>query len=142
MTVQIYSRSAVEKLLHPNPAASLLGASQSMLRPSFPDHAAVVSFYDGEPVDYSGVTERVFRVAMIDADIVSVGVTYELSLPEPLADELARNRSAGCAAAIREFFDGSGGAVFSDPRYEPDRSVYRSVLGALQREAKISGRKN
>lgn len=154
MNVHIFSRNAVEKLLRPDPAASLLGAYGAMLRPSLPDNAAVVCFYDGESLDYSGVTERVFPVALIDADIVKAGDTYELSLPQTIADELARfvfdavadgcaivcqceqgrNRSAGCAAAIREYFSGDGEAVFSDPRYEPDRSIFRSVYEALQRE--------
>lgn len=42
------------------------------------------------------------------------------------------SRSAGCAAAIAEYFYGSGIDIFADIRYYPNKLVYRKVLKALK----------
>ena len=78
-----------------------------MINSGFPDHAAVISFYDprgsrsfraeSEPVDYSRVCRRVFSLAVYDIDpeiLEDYGLTYETYLPE--ADALA----AFIAAAV------------------------------------------
>lgn len=44
-----------------------------------------------------------------------------------------QSRSAGCAAAISEYFYGSGTTIFSDDRYSPSKAVYHKVLEALNK---------
>ena len=43
-----------------------------------------------------------------------------------------QSRSAGCAAAIREFYYGDGIDIFADDRYYPNKMVYRMVLEAFR----------
>ncbi len=124
-------------------------AIQRLLQGPFPSHTAVISFCDSltprgdyAPVDYSAVTAPVFRLAVDD---------FQTDIPE--ADSLAeficraradgmniicqcesgQSRSAGCAAAILEYFSHKGRLVFDSERYRPDELVYESVLGALGR---------
>ncbi len=42
------------------------------------------------------------------------------------------SRSAGCAAAIAEYFYGNGITIFADDRYYPNKMVYHKVLEALR----------
>ena len=83
--------------------------------------------------------------------LTDVGLTYETYLPE--ADELAefiyqartdgldilcqceygQSRSAACAAAILEHFEGTGITVFADYRYYPNQVVYHKMMDALVR---------
>lgn len=146
-TVEVMSRKAVERLI----------ASE------FPSNIAVICFYtppskrtpEGhKPVDYRGVCERVFPVAIHDIDIETLGdfgLTFETYFPE--AEALARyiieavrdgydlicqcdygqSRSAACAAAIKEYFDGSGIEIFADYRYYPNQLIYNKLLDALQK---------
>ncbi|MDR3294832.1 MAG: hypothetical protein LBT26_03235 [Clostridiales Family XIII bacterium] len=46
--------------------------------------------------------------------------------------EYGQSRSAGCAAAIAEYFYGRGVEFFADDRYYPNKLVYRKVLRALE----------
>lgn len=146
MDVKIYSRKAVEKLL-------LNG---------FPNNVAIISFYDPrtkrtdqeyKPVDYSGITDRVFQVAIHDIDREILGdynLTYETYFPEvgELAKfihaakndgldiicqcEYGQSRSAACAAAILEHFYKTGISVFADYRYYPNQMVFHKVFDALE----------
>ena len=145
MKVQIYSRKDVEE----------------MLNGTFPENAAVISFYDppdirtGEvtvPVDYRGKAKRVFAVPIHDIDIEILedyGLTLETYFPE--ADSLARyiecayrddldiicqceygqSRSAACAAAILEHYRKNGICVFADYRYYPNQLIYNKLKNAL-----------
>ena len=129
----------------------------------FPANAAVISFYDPKsrrtpacyrPVRYSGVCDRVFYVPLHDIDIEVLpefGLNFDTYFPE--ADELAKfiaeavndgctiicqceygqSRSAACAAAIREYYDGRGIEIFADYRYYPNQLVFNKVLDALKR---------
>lgn len=45
--------------------------------------------------------------------------------------EYGQSRSAGLAAAIREYFHGDGIDIFADDRYYPNKPVFRKVLKAL-----------
>lgn len=141
MTVTICSRKEMELLL----------------QKSFLQNTAVISFYDPPPkglptIDYSGKADRVFQVALhdIDFDILDMfGLSYDTYFPE--ADDLARfiltaeadgldficqceygqSRSAGCSAAILEYFCKTGISVFADYRYYPNQMVYNKVYEAL-----------
>jgi hypothetical protein len=152
MKVSIYSREAAERLLRegfPDNTAVI-----SFYNP--PNRRGSVSVID-KPVDYSAGTSRVFQIALNDIDISVLG---DLSLtPETFfteAEELAefiyaakndgldiicqceygQSRSAGCAAAIREHFNGDGIQVFADYRYYPNQLVYNKVFAALEKHQK------
>lgn len=80
-----------------------------------------------------------------------VGLNYDTYMPE--ADALAaficqarsdgldilcqceygQSRSAACAAAILEYFNGTGTSVFADYRYYPNQVVYHKIMDALTR---------
>ena len=151
--VQIYSRDAIEKLLH---------EEKTNL-----DKVAVISFYDPpsrrgvdkdyKPVDYFGKANRLFQIPLHDIDIeilADFDLTYETYLPEvdKLAEfiyaaksdkldiicqcEYGQSRSAGCAAAIREHFNSDGIKVFADYRYYPNQLVYNKVYDALEEHIK------
>lgn len=147
MKVEVHSRKSIENLLQDNS----------------PTDIAVISFYDppnirtGEeclPVDYSAKAVRVFQVAVHDIDreiLGKYGLTYDTYFPE--ADELAKfiyqamedgltifcqceygqSRSAACAAAILEHFEGNGISVFADYRYYPNQMIYHKVFDALEK---------
>jgi hypothetical protein len=146
MEVSIYSRKAIGELIEKG----------------FPQNTAVISFYTPKSkrdykesrVDYSGVCGRFFYVGIPDIDIEILddyGYTYETYLAE--ADELAKfiykaradgldlicqcdygqSRSAACAAAILQHFEGRGIDVFSDYRYYPNQLVYHKVFDALEK---------
>ena len=145
MKVSIYSKSSVGKLI----------------QNGFPENTAVISFYTPsrnkvkeEPVNYQNVCDKVFYVGIPDIDIeilADYGYTYESYLSE--ADELARfiydakanaldiicqcdygqSRSAACAAAILQHFEGRGIDIFADFRYYPNQLVYRKIFDALER---------
>ena len=146
MEVSIYSRKAIKELIEKG----------------FSQNTAVISFYTPKSkrdykesrVDYSGVCDRVFYVGIPDIDIEILseyGYTYKTYLAE--ADELAKfidkakengldiicqcdygqSRSAACAAAILQHFEGRGIDVFSDYRYYPNQLVYHKVFDALEK---------
>ena len=146
MEVSIYSRKAIKELMDKG----------------FPQNTAVISFYtpknkrdyEENRVDYIDVCDRVFYVGIPDIDIEILseyGYTYKTYLAE--ADELAKfidkakengldiicqcdygqSRSAACAAAILQHFEGRGIDVFSDYRYYPNQLVYHKVFDALEK---------
>ncbi|MBQ8965537.1 hypothetical protein [Ruminococcus sp.] len=127
----------------------------------FPESTAVISFIDPkerrliglDPVNYKGACDSVFLIEAEDIDRDSWelrGKDFEEFLPE--AEEAARfihenmktgktiicqceygeSRSAGCAAAIREFFFGDGIKVFADFRYLPSQMIYNKMFRALK----------
>ena len=131
-------------------------------------NTAIISFYDPpnkrgvredyEPVDYSGITDRLFQIALHDIDIDVLnefGLDYSSYFTE--ADELAefiykakkdgfdficqcehgQSRSAGCAAAIREHFYGDGIKIFADYKYYPNQLVYNKLYDALEKYAHL-----
>lgn len=145
MKVEIYSRKAIEKLKSTD----------------FPTNTAVISFFtppnkrnhEQNRVDYRGVCEHVFYVGApdIDIDILSdYGYTYETYLKEApalaefirkaVADGLdiicqcdyGQSRSAACAAAILQYYEGLGIDIFTDYRYYPNQLVYHKVFDSLK----------
>ena len=146
MELSIYSRKAINELK----------------TKGFPKKIAVISFYtpkskrehEESRVDYDGVCDRVFYIGIPDIDIEILsdyGYTYETYLTE--ADELAKfiyeakadgldiicqcdygqSRSAACAAAILQHFEGRGIDIFADYRYYPNQLVYHKVFDALEK---------
>ena len=150
MKVDIYSRKAIKELM----------------ANGFPKNTAVISFYTPKSerkeseicVDYRGVCDKVFYVGIPDIDIeilADYGYAYETYLSE--ANELAKfiysakedgcdiicqcdygqSRSAACAAAILQFYEGRGIDVFADYRYYPNQLVYHKVFDALKNRENI-----
>ena len=146
MEVSIYSRKAIKELIEKG----------------FPPNTAVISFYtpkdkrdyEENRVNYDGVCNKVFYVGIPDIDIEILseyGYTYKTYLAE--ADELAKfiyeakadgldiicqcdygqSRSAACAAAILEHFEGRGIDIFVDYRYYPNQLVYHKIFDALEK---------
>ena len=148
MKVEIYSRQAMEELL----------------KGKFPKNTAVISFSDPKgsfgacsPVKFGDKVKYVFKVAIHDIDfsvLPEFGLTYETYFPE--VDSLAKfiidmknagmniicqceygeSRSSGCAAAILEYFYGTGISIFADYRYYPNQVVYHKVYDALKKAKK------
>ena len=146
MKVEIYSRKAIKELMDKG----------------FPQNVAVISFYTPNnkwegmqsPVDYSGFCNNAFYVGIPDIDIeilAEYGYTYESYLAQ--ADDLAnfireakannldiicqcdygQSRSAACAAAILQHFEGRGIDIFADYRYYPNQLVYHKIFDALEK---------
>ena len=138
-------------------------AIENLIADGFPNNVAVISFFDPKskrtpkeyaPVDYAGVCDRVFPVAIHDIDI-EILPDYGLN-PEAAAlaryiiesvssgydiicqCEYGQSRSAACAAAIKEYYDKSGIEVFADYRYYPNQLVFNKLLYAL----KVEGTEN
>lgn len=136
--------------------------AEHLIENGFPTSTAVISFYDPKsrhpeydytPVDYKGKCERYLGVCVRDIDIEILGdygLTFESYLPE--ANEIAKfilsaqkdgldiicqceygqSRSSACAAAIREYFDGTGIEIFADYRYYPNQLIFNKLLNALK----------
>ena len=99
----------------------------------------------------SAVTARANAIPDIDIEILAeYGYTYESYLAQ--ADDLAnfireakannldiicqcdygQSRSAACAAAILQHFEGCGIDIFADYRYYPNQLVYHKIFNALK----------
>ena len=146
MKVTIHSRKSIEKLLESD----------------FPKNTAVIRFYDVElildkkltPLSFRNKAQRVFQLPLMDIDMDELkyyNFTYDTFFPQ--ADKLAefiydvikdgfdiicqceygQSRSAGCAAAILEFFENNGISIFADYRYYPNKLVYHKLLEALSK---------
>ena len=145
MKVNIHSRSSIGELI----------------QNGFPENTAVISFFTPNkdklkenPVNYQGICDKVFYIGVPDIDIeilADYGYTCESYLAE--ADELAKfileaklndldiicqcdygqSRSAACAAAILQHFEGRGIDIFADFRYYPNQLVYHKIFDALER---------
>lgn len=149
MRVSVYSRKAIESIIADG---------------KFPENTAVISFYDPAikridtdytHVDYSSVCNTVFYSELEDLDLEVLkrkGYTYDIYFPE--ADDMAmfivksyndgkdiicqceygQSRSAGCAAAIQEYFYHNGILIFANYNYYPNQVVYHKVYDAIERQ--------
>lgn len=144
MKVEIHSRMSIKKLMGEG----------------FPKNTAVISFYTPQKmrraedvrIDYSGVCEKVFYIAVPDIDLKCLsdyGYTYDSYIEDTkgLAEfiyeaknndmdvicqcDFGQSRSAACAAAILEHFEERGIDIFVDYRYYPNQLVYHKVCDAL-----------
>ena len=128
MNVLICSRDSAERLIQNN----------------FPDSTAVICFHDPDkaPPDYNGIAEDVicipldsFQTDLPQADIIADFIRRAESQNHDIICqcEKGQSRSAGCAAAIMEYYCSNGRDVFNDDRYRPDDMIYYAVLNALDR---------
>ena len=128
MNVQIYSRYSAEKLIQNH----------------FPDSTAVICFYNPNEthLDYNGAAEDViyipldtFQTDLPQADRIADFIRRAESKKQNIICqcEKGQSRSAGCAAAIMEYYNNNGQSVFDDDKYRPDDMVYYAVLNALDK---------
>ena len=151
MNVSVYSREAVEEIIKigefPENTAVI----------SYYDTAE--RHFDGEyvPVNFDGVcsSDDIFYIELDDYDlefIIRKGGTYEsfFSNADALAEfiykaykngkdiicqcEYGQSRSAGCAAAILEYFYHNGISIFTNYNYYPNQVVYHKVYDAIVRQ--------
>ena len=145
--MKIYSRKAMEALLSE-------GNLKNTAIISFHDPVgrSCRHLEDYEPINFTGKCDRVMQIALHDLDPEALSdfeLTVETYFPE--ADDLAefiykakedgldiicqceygQSRSAGCAAAILQHFEGRGIDIFTDYRYYPNQLVYHKVFDAL-----------
>ena len=117
----------------------------------------LIAFYDPQddlPI-FSGRAERLITLPIPDLDIESleeygyIADTY-FTQAEKIAEfiincvkdgmdiacqcEYGESRSAGCAASIKEFYDGNGIEIFADYRYCPNKIIYNKLLAALRKQ--------
>ncbi len=124
------------------------------------ENTLLIAFYD--PQDdlptFSGKAERVITLPITDLDkedLEEYGYTVDsfFSQADPVAEfivkavrdgldiacacEYGESRSAGCAAAIKEFYDGNGIEIFADERYYPNKIIYNKLLTALRKQPEV-----
>ena len=159
MKVSIYSRKVMGKQLQ-------RGRLENTAIISFHDPIGRGRRYleNYEPIDFTGKCDRVMHIALYDIDreaLSDFGLTVDSYFPE--ADELAefiynakedgldiicqceygQSRSAGCAAAILQYFSKNGIDVFTDYRYYPNQLVYHKIFDALTKyKTNQKGEKN
>ncbi|MBQ6554602.1 MAG: hypothetical protein IJR45_03065 [Firmicutes bacterium] len=121
-------------------------------------NAAVIAFYDPDsrfdtPVDYekTGLRHILVPFKDIDADELPKEIPYNKAFPQaaevaqffydsinleyaPLICqcEYGESRSAGCAAAIMQYFDQDALKIFTDYFYYPNKLIYHNLLEALR----------
>lgn len=146
MNVKIYSKAKMQTAIEQN---------------TLPANLAVVSFYNepittfSKPIDYNGVVDRFMQINLPDIDeegFEEYGYTESSYFKE--VDEVAKfiykahndgfdfacqcqfgfSRSAACAAAILEHFEGKGEEIFSSENYLPNIIVYEKLLNALNKQ--------
>ena len=148
MTVKIFSRKTMEAL-----ASTGILKESAVISFHDPVGRGRRCLEDYEPLDLTGKCSRVIQVGIHDLDpeaLPDFGLTVEGYFPEAEAVaefirkaredgldiicqcEYGQSRSAGCAAAILQYFTGNGIDVFADYRYYPNQHVYHKVMDALR----------
>ena len=114
---------------------------------------AVICFYDegGKPVDISGSGASVLTVELDDKDIDEKDFRIHQYFPQSYRAarfimqslmknkriicqcEYGQSRSAGCAAAIMEYFSGNGLVLFASEKFFPNKAVFSKIYNALRR---------
>lgn len=140
MNISVMSRPKMEKMLEKDISPNIV----------------IISFKDTKDcseIDFRKVSNRVFQITLDDVDFDELneyGRDIDTYFPE--VEELAQfikeailqnmdiicqceygqSRSAACAAAILEAFEGNGISVFSDYRYYPNKLIYNKLIKALK----------
>ena len=123
------------------------------------ENTLLIAFYDPQynsPTDFSGKAERVVTLPVPDLDkddLEEYGYTEDsyFSQADSAAEfiikavrdgldiacvcEYGESRSAGCAAAIKEFYEGNGIEIFADERYYPNKIIFNKLLAALRKQS-------
>ena len=127
MNVKICSRKEIERLLNHD----------------FPADTAVISFYDSDSaprVNYQKKADSVLYVPLDDfqtelpqaKEIVKfIRAAEAKGLNIICQCESGQSRSAGCAAAILEYYYHTGQSIFGNNRYHPDEMIFYKLLNVL-----------
>ena len=140
MNITIMSRNEIEKLI----------------TQGFPSNTAVISFRDTDDnsvIEFNDLPKCLFEIKIDDIELDELNEwvlnfsTY-FSEAEKLAlfiksvvmqnmdiicqCEYGQSRSAACAAAILEVFEGNGISIFSDYRYYPNKLIYNKLFEKLK----------
>lgn len=118
------------------------------------EDTAVISFHDiaESPIYFGGTKASVLTLALDDLGPTEISERYGsltryFTKADKLADfiirslaqgkriicqcEMGMSRSAACAAAILQYYCGSGISIFADKRYYPNRIVFQKLFAAL-----------
>lgn len=118
------------------------------------ENCFIISFCDKleKPVDFSGILANVIVCKVDDIfydELADEGYSYDefFSEAKDIADairkavdkkekiicqcEHGQSRSAGCAAAILEYYEKSGIKIFSDYKRCPNQVIYNKIYDAL-----------
>lgn len=130
---------------------------EKLLKKGLQADTAVISLSDNNAlIDYSGQPCRLFQNVVKDIDFAGLnecGLTYSdyFSESNMLAEFVlssmldgceiicqceSANISAGCAAAILEYYDKNGMGIFADYRYTPNQMIYNKLYNSLIRLGK------
>lgn len=153
MQVQIYSREGMEALL----SRGKFPKNTAVISFHDPKDLAIGAWRPAPPIDYDELPAALFYVGVRDLDFDELGdcgLDAGAYLPEAdaiaafISDahdrgmdiicqcEYGQSRSAACAAAILEHYEGRGIDIFSDYRYCPNRLIFNKLRAALGKEEK------
>lgn len=122
-----------------------------------PENAVLIGFYDTDrhcpqKLEIPAPSDRIFQVAVDDLatdELNDYSLTLETIFPQ--CGEMAEfirsaikrkfniicqcvygeGRSAGCAAAILEYYEKSGIQIYTNDRFYPNKIVFRKLFAAL-----------
>ena len=153
MKIEIHSRESIEERANKPFAARtavisitdmdsgfavLSNKPEYLLQLKFDDISADVftELFDGYPAltDAMQIAKELNLFSDEQAEEIAVFVKSILGRAELLICqcEYGQSRSAGIAAAVKQFLDKDGIEIFADDRYFPNKLVYRKVLAALE----------
>jgi len=116
---------------------------ESLFQEGIPSDSAVICFYDINkgsmdlPLHIDSYQVAMDGLAFDDADVLAHFVFYAKAagLNIICVCEDGMTTSAGCMAAIIQFFCGDGIDVFVNDCYFPDKQIYHVVFNALIKES-------
>ena len=111
-------------------------AAEELLRTDTLSRTAVISFCDPPSVGKPAPTPPLdYDTYLPEADALAAFICQARAdgLDILCQCEYGQSRSAACAAAILEYFNGTGISIFADYRYYPNQVVYHKVMDALTR---------
>ena len=135
----ITSRSKMQKLIH----SGKLGEDTAVI--SFHDIAESPIYFGGTKASvltlalddlgpteiserYGSLTRYFTKAGMLAQFIVAMAAKGKMIICQC---EMGMSRSAACAAAILQYYCGSGISIFTDKRYCPNRIVFQKLFAAL-----------
>ncbi len=147
--ISIYSREKMEQRLSD-------GKIENTAIISFHDPLGETNHCLGDysPINFTDKCDRIIQIGVHDISTEMLdhfGMTEEAFFPEAqqlgafihnaINDglniicqcEYGHSRSAGCAAAILEYFGKRGIDIFADYRYNPNQLIYHKVIDALKK---------
>ena len=152
MKVEVYSREAILELL-----AARFPKNTAVISFHDPQNLRVGHWRPDPPVEYDDAPAALFYVGVRDLDLDVLwkfGMDYDTYMPETdalaafICDahdrgmdiicqcEYGQSRSAACAAAILEHYEGRGIDIFADYRYYPNQLIFNKLREALGKEEK------